>query len=119
MKASQTIQITDFLQDSLNTREAVHEISKLIEANPCQVVELDFTGVDFMSRSFADELHKEKIRLQKEYAVRIDILNANEEVMAILEVVARTQNKQEKKAVEVPVYKFSNPELVFNYLLTI
>jgi len=119
MKAVYTISITDILGKILNTREAVQEITKVVESGLCQVIELDFTNVEFMSRSFADEFHKERLRLIQNHNVAIDILNAPEEVIRILQAVEKTQNKAEREMQEVQVFKFSNPELIKDYFLSI
>lgn len=114
-----TIVIRDFAADTLNTREAAREILRLIETNPCEVNEIDFTGVEFMSRSFADEFHKEKIRLQEKYSIKIIIVNAVEEITEMLHRVANTQNVTERKKSDVPVFKFKEPAYLYNYLQTI
>ena len=62
----------------------------VVEGN-CEVV-LNFEGVTFISRGFADELHQVRKRFQTERAIPVTIEHANGEVMAMLEAVARTQN---------------------------
>jgi len=119
MKVVNTIAVSDFAAKTLNTREAARAILALVEEMPCKVNEIDFAGIEFMSRSFADEFHKEKIRLQEKFLIRIDILNAATEVVQILHRVANTQDVKERKKFEVPVYKFREPEFVYNYLLSI
>ena len=119
MKAVYHISINEVIGKYLNTREAVSEISKLIQSDPCQVIELDFTDVEFMSRSFADEFHKERIRLQNEFNLQIEIHNANQEIMVILQAVSKTQNNPDRPLVDILSFRFSKPEMLSNYLLSI
>jgi hypothetical protein len=56
----------------------------------CEVV-LDFTGVVFISRGFADELHQERLSMQRDRNVAVTIENANADIVATLAAVARTQ----------------------------
>ena len=119
MKAVLHISVYEEMSNLLNTREAVTHLSDLIRTNPCKVIELDFTNVEFMSRSFADQFFKEKIQLQSEFNLTIEIINANEEIIKILRAVSNTQNKKEREFISIPVYKFSNPKLLSEYLFAI
>lgn len=119
MKAFLQISVFNELGNSLNSREAVYVLSSIIQDKQFNPIELDFEGVEFMSRSFADQFHKEKIKWQEELHLQIDIVNANENVIEMLKVVAQTQDKKVRNVVEVPVFKFTNAELIFNYMLSI
>jgi len=103
----------------LNTREAAIHLANSIRSNPSANVELDFSGIDFMSRSFADQFHKEQIRLNSDLGVSFHFINANEEIINILNTVAKTQDKKEREFKSIPVYKFSNPQLLSDYLFAI
>ena len=119
MKAFLQISVFDELGNSLNSREAVSILSENIEAPKFNPIELDFSGVEFMSRSFADQFHKEKIKWQEELNLQVDIVNANEEILEMLNAVSQTQDKRDRKIIDVPIFKFTNPELISNYLFSV
>ena len=87
--------------------------------SPCKNIELDFLDVDYISRSFADQFHADKIKISIELQKSIIVTNANDEVINMLQSVARTQNKSYNELTEVPVYKYSNWIQLENYLLSI
>lgn len=122
MEATNTINVSEFCGTELITREAAQELIASIELSPCtvcNVFELDFAAVDFMSRSFADQLHKERLRHQQELQCEIFVINASKEIFDMLEAVAKTQNKTERKKERVPVYKFNDAKALSEYLLTL
>jgi hypothetical protein len=119
MKALLQIQVVEEVSKLLNTREAATELMTAVRGSNCKHVEFDFINVDFMSRSFADQFHKEKVALQSDFDALIEISNANEEVMNILRIVSNTQNKIKREYKILPTFKFSNTELLSNYLLSV
>ena len=119
MKAILNISVFEEIDSLLNTREAAIQLADLIRDNPCKIIELDFTNVEFMSRSFADQFIKEELQLKEELNVCIEIINANEEIIKILNIVSNTQHKTSREFFSIPVYKFSNPQLLSDYLFAI
>jgi|SRR6218665_210883 len=119
MKAVLHIPVFEETGNLLNTREAAIKLMKIIWDNPCNNVELDFSRVEFMSRSFADQFVKEQLQLQKGPGVFIQVINANEEIIKILGIVTKTQNKTDREFTVIPVYKFSNSQLLSDYLFAI
>lgn len=102
----------------LITREAVDSLfSELKHSNT--ELEFDFSYVEFMSRSYADQFYKMKFAYEKNNKVKIHIINANEEVINILQVVAKTQNLSERNFEKIPVFRFSKPQMLSDYLLSI
>ncbi|MFL3663696.1 MAG: hypothetical protein ACJ04Q_06830 [Flavobacteriales bacterium] len=119
MKALLQIQVVEEVSEMLNTREAATELMNAVREANSNHVEFDFSNVEFMSRSFADQFHKERIRLQNELKVFVEISNANEQVVNILRTVASTQNKSKRNYKILPVFKFSNNDLLEEYLLSV
>ncbi|MBN8703789.1 MAG: DUF4325 domain-containing protein [Bacteroidetes bacterium] len=119
MKAVLHILVSEELSDLLNTREAATELINSIRKNPCSIVELDFSNVEFMSRSFADQLYKEQQEVQKELKVVIHIVNANEEIINMLRAVKLTQNIVNRAYTQIPVYKYTDASMLRNYLLSV
>ena len=69
-----------FNQNNLVTREyATLLIEKVMNA-PCDVIELDFSNITFISRSFADQFHKEKVSLWESGKKEIHVINAERDV---------------------------------------
>lgn len=92
---------------TLHTREAAINLCKAITGLNISNVELDFRGVEFMSRSFADQFYKEREELRKN-SISVFLINADEEIEKILEAVGRTQNKRERSYNEILVSRFSD-----------
>ncbi|MDT8412561.1 MAG: hypothetical protein RQ875_08885 [Vicingaceae bacterium] len=120
MKALLQIQVVEEVSRLLNTREAATELMNAVRESKCKHIEFDFSNVEFMSRSFADQFYKEKIIFMKnDNDIIIDITNANEEVVNMLRTVANTQNKVKRDYLTLPVFKFSDSEMLSNYLMTV
>lgn len=119
MKAVFHILVSERLGALLNSREAATSLLDFVRENKCSVIEMDFTSVEFMSRSFADQFHKEKIMLQNDYNIVIEVVNANEEVVNILRTVSRTQSKSDRQFNDVQIFSFSNTDLLQEHLLSI
>ncbi|PIQ15976.1 MAG: hypothetical protein COW67_05475 [Flavobacteriales bacterium CG18_big_fil_WC_8_21_14_2_50_32_9] len=119
MKALLQIQVVEEVSRLLNTREAATELMNAVRESKCKHIEFDFSNVEFMSRSFADQFHKERIRLQDELKAFVEISNANEQVINILRTVASTQNKSKRDYKILPIFKFSNNDLLEEYLLSV
>lgn len=93
MNHEATIRIASLLNKTLHTREAAVLLLQAVAAHPCNTIELDFTDIDYISRSFADQFHSDKLSLAADSQKTIIVTNANEEVVRILQALARTQNK--------------------------
>jgi anti-anti-sigma regulatory factor len=118
MKAVKKISVYESLGISLNTREAAAFLMKTVEKTQSLVVELDFSNVEFMSRSFADQFHKERSAWLETNNGVIAITNANEEIITILQIVSKTQDKRVREYSTIPVFKFSDKNILKNYLLS-
>lgn len=119
MKAAYTYHIIDHLGDSLNTREAAADFLKEVSANKCDVIELDFKGVNFMSRSFADQFYKRKVKIDAKSEKVIEIINANEHVLKMLNAVKKTQNKTDREYRVLSSIKYSDNNMLNDYLLSV
>lgn len=119
MKAVIQISVFEEQGSLLNTREASSSLFNIISKNKGAEIELDFTDVEFMSRSFADQFHKERMSFQEKENSMVHLVNANEEIIRILQAVSQTQNKRERKFISLPVFKFSDEKLLSDYLLSI
>jgi len=113
------ISVFEKLGQLLNTREAATDLLNYVRKSSCRVVELNFSNVDFMSRSFADQLYKEQQELQNKSNIAIHFVDANEEIINIIRTVKLTQYVIDRKFVQLPVYKFTDFSKVKDYLLSI
>ncbi|MEX0811236.1 MAG: hypothetical protein WD048_03400 [Chitinophagales bacterium] len=113
------IKVKDVLSVMLNSREAAIMIFDEIKQKNLSTVEFDFTDVEFMSRSFADQFYKESNKVENNTAVQIVVSNATEAVRNVLQTVAKTQNKTNRSYNKLPVFKFSNASSLKDYLLSV
>src|ERR1700736_5071624 len=116
---SAIIHIKSIFGNTLDSRDEAIKLFVLLNSGYVQFQEihLDFTAVDFMSRSFADQFHKEKGKLARDRTISID--NASNQVISILQAVSKTQNNSVKETKDLPVYSFSKVDQFLNYLQAI
>lgn len=114
---SNKIDLKALFGTSLNTREGAIDLSNLISALNVPLVELDFKEVEFMSRSFADQFYKEKLKLQENH-ISVYVKNANQEIESILNTVSNTQNKKDRTFNEIQVIRFKSVNEMSNFLLS-
>lgn len=118
MNSIQTIIVSEKAKNFLISREAVISLFSNINENQNNI-EFDFANVEFMSRSYADQFYKLKTDFEQNKNVRIQIVNANEEVINMLQIVSQTQNATDRKFEQVPIFKFSKTEMLSDYLFSI
>ena len=104
--------------ETLNTREAATLLFVCVVENYAKNVVFYFSKVEFMSRSFADQIHKERMKLKDQYGLIIDLKDASESVRKMLVTVEATQNKRNRFYTELPVFRFSN-DRIEEYLLAL
>lgn len=104
---------------TLHTRPAAKQLLEVVANDPCDHIELDFAEVDYISRSFADEFHAEKMKLVEATGKAILVMNANEEVVRMLQAVAKTQHKDHRSYEHMPVYHYTDWKNLDRFLLSI
>ncbi len=100
------LKLINVLPVTLDSREAAARFADIVrEYSGDKQIELDFSGVEFMSRSFADQFHKE-LYLHEEDSVEIVIKNADATIIRMLDAVSKTQTKRKavKKTHQVASY---------------
>lgn len=81
-----TVLVEKILGNDIRTRARIHDLINVMnDATDC---DLDFTGVTFISRSFADEL----ISMSEAGSRNIRIVNANDEINTLLHIVKKGRN---------------------------
>lgn len=118
MKIAKRIIVSDKTKNFLVSREAVDSLFNELKDIGSEL-EFDFSNVEFISRSYADQFYKAKFEWEKKYSSKASIINANEEVINMLNAVSKTQNATERFFESIPVYKFSKVDKLSDYLLSI
>ena len=119
MNCTATISVSESIGTMVHTREASSILMKLIEKEPCNYIELDFSNVAYISRSFADQFYIDKLNCSLQLEKNLVISNANDQVMHMLQAVERTQHKKMNTVINIPVYKYSSQSQLEDFLLSI
>lgn len=116
-----TIDIAPILGSSLHTRDEADSLFESVKMF-CAITEVsnqqfifNFSDVNFVSRSFADQFHKNKIYFQNKYSCLIQTVCMNNQVFDILETVSRTQVKKIKLK-DYPINEFESIEGLYYFL---
>ncbi len=102
--------------NSLSTREAVDNLFNDVKLMHFDILELDFSKIDFVSRSFADQLIKQLNNLNEHSPFKLVILNASKEIIEVLNAVERTQVKIERTKPQVQNIRLTSREDIAEYL---
>ncbi|MEN5055729.1 STAS-like domain-containing protein [Sphingobacterium kitahiroshimense] len=117
MTTAADIRLKDLFNESLDTRESVHFLINYIEnelgKEDCYDITLDFTGIDFMSRSFADELHKQ-INLEN-FHKSFTFANMPLSMKELLRVVEKTQTTRTKRELKSSVLVVNDIFMIKDY----
>lgn len=109
------IKVSTFLPNTLDTREGATRLVNLIndELADDVKVELDFQGIIFMSRSFADQFHKDV----NSYDNSIDLIIKNAEygIIAMLDAVSKTQTTRKAINKTYRILSFNNLNKLKDY----
>jgi hypothetical protein len=118
MKSVIKIPVSNKAKNFLISREVVFSLFDKLSKFDSDL-ELDFSNIEFISSSYADQFHKAKNDFENKHNSKIHILNANEKVIRMFQVVSKTQNSHERLFEKIPVYKFSKIDSLSDYLLSI
>lgn len=119
MNCDSIIPVYELLGENVISRTSSQPLMQIIRDTPCDYVELDFAGVRFISRSFADQFHCDKMQLCLESGKQIIVVNANDEIVSMLQVVSKTITAGERWMKTVLVYKYTHYWDLEEYLLSI
>lgn len=110
------IKICSLFGQTLDSREAatlIFDKSKAFNS-----LHIDFSEVNFMSRSFADQFVKESCTA-KQKGIEIGLENLSESLKAILSAVEKTQKGHRKEWCNIPTVTFYNKQELYEHLQTI
>lgn len=98
------INISNFLGNNLMSRPLAHDLLYYMRNSDKLNAILDFAGVEFMTRSFADEFYNLFLS-GKTADVNVRIENMSEDMQAMIDVVRRTQNVKWNNMPEIKAVK--------------
>lgn len=105
-----TIKIEKILGNNIILRSSIKPLKEKISNN---TLFLDFEGVDFISRSFADELYS----FIENKNIPLEIINTNEVISAIMQAVERTHKEGRKPLKEhIDISKVNNSKELLDFL---
>lgn len=119
MSRKNIISVFKLFGTSVHTRESSGLLMNKAEKYPFSSVEFDFSKVNYISRSFADQFYFDKINLAERLKKNIIITNANEEVVRMINIVSKTQKKEIKNHFTIPVLKFTSKKKLEDFFLNI
>lgn len=110
------------LYKTLDTRESasllIIKIKQELVSNSASKIILNFDGVDFMSRSFADQFYKEIT--SDEFGIELTFSNINQTIRETLKIVSKTQSMRKKLNQNKTVYfRFDSISKIEEYLHSI
>ena len=115
MIMKQTIRLKEIYSADLFTRSMASSINGKISENINHVI-LDFSGIEFMSRSFTDELYNIFLGHPE---IDFECINRNDIVMAIMEKVEEGRSKERQLGIShAKMYKCDDLESFSEYLST-
>ncbi|HTM66050.1 MAG TPA: hypothetical protein VL093_07010 [Flavipsychrobacter sp.] len=117
MAGSASISIFQLFGATIHTREASGILMQAIKESSGDKIELDFTQVTYISRSFADQFYIDKLLVAKETKKVIVVANADYAVLKMLQAVAKTQKHIRHNTSDIPIYKLKSFSQIENFLL--
>lgn len=108
------IRVNTIFPSTLDTREGAALLAQLIREQLADntIVDVDFKDIIFMSRSFADQFHKD---IMAGDSVDIVIKNADLGIIEMLKAVSQTQNKRKPVKKSYQVLSFNNLDMLSDY----
>lgn len=110
------IRLKDLFNKSLDTRESVNflmnHIEKELDKEDYDIV-LDFTGIEFMSRSFADELHKQinSDTFKRSFTFE----NIPVSMIELLKIIEKAQTSRKKRELKSSVFVVKDISIIKDY----
>ena len=114
------ISVNQLIGNTLNTRDEAQKLFEHLSSHydHSLPVTFNFDGVYFMSRSFADEFHKLKVKwgAAEHNNASVGLENADMQIIEILQAVSRTQGSRVITNSQPTLLTFTNNELLSDFL---
>ena len=114
-----TIDIAQILSPDLKSRMRAQDLKLLIENSEADVVEIDFHGVKFATRSFIDEFYNLFLKNPEANAFKVELTNVPEDIKTMLDAVSRTQVRAKVIPSQMQEISFANVKEFLNYLSSV
>ena len=110
----QTIKLNTIYSDDLYTRSRASELRACINDEATEVT-LDFEGIGFMSRSFADEVCN---IMDDNKNITFEFINRNADIEAMMNKVAEGRIQERKRGISnATIHKFEDMESLSAFLI--
>lgn len=111
---NQTIRLLDIFGTDLFSRAKATELNAIIDPNADEVT-IDFQGINFMSRSFTDELLN---IFEANQGKSFHFLKCNEDIIMMLSIVSNGREHERNLGITHPkMYKFENSIKLGDFLI--
>ena len=111
----QIVKLNTIYSADLYTRSRASELRSCINDEATEVM-LDFEGIGFMSRSFADEVCN---IMDDKADIKFEFINRNADVEAMMEKVAEGRRQERKRGISnATIHKFEDMESLSEYLIS-
>ena len=108
----QVINIENFLPETVTSRKAIEALSNSSSISKNTSYVFDFSNIDFISRSFADEL----LHFIKKNNISVTFVNTNSNVEQIIKAVQKNRSKRNNLFHKIAVTTFTEKEELSNFL---
>jgi hypothetical protein len=115
MKNSKII-VSNLIGTTLSSREQADSLFNHIRKCSEKII-VDFSDINFISRSFADQFYKEFLELNK--IMMIVTVNGDQVVSDILNAVSQTQITKHRALLPIKTQSFTDKEKLKKYLVSI
>ena len=98
-----TLRLSDFFNNSISSRDAIKKVLEFSATN-ISVIILDFSSIEFMTRSSTDQLLKEIKRIESSAQASVKLISVSPPVQEMIDIVSRSlqlKRKSENQAQEV------------------
>lgn len=103
-----TILIQDLIGRDVLNRISAHDIFSAVYSYKENDVDLDFSGVQFTTRSFMDEFYNE-LKKSSESGINVSVSNMSDDLRQMYLAVSRTQKSGTK---EITLKPYSRPKTI-------
>ena len=112
---TQKIRLKDIYSDDLYTRSRAAELRSCINDHAEEVL-LDFSGIGFMSRSFADELFN---IIDSMNAIKFEFTGRNSDIEAMMTKVEAGRHSERQRGISnAKMYEFKDMDSLSEFLLS-
>ena len=110
----QTIKLNTIYSADLYTRSRASELRTCINKEATEIV-LDFEGIGFMSRSFADEVCN---IVDDNKDIKFEFTNRNNDIEAMMNKVAEGRSQERKRGISnATIHRFEDMESLSEFLI--